>query len=301
MTAPLLVCVALVVACLVVIPELLIRTRAFDRRPRVGLVVWSSLCFVGWSSVLVLCLQVALGDPRDGLVTSAAAFARHLADGHPLRGLGLAEVVGLSLAFDVAALFGGAVALTTVRARRLRVRQRALLDLVADVDRDHEEVCLLRHPFPVAYYLPGAGGRVVLSTGAIDLLSPTEVHAVVAHELGHRRGLHGAVLIPLQVLSSFVAFLPLARRAPVAMRSLLEMSADDYSRSRGLADGLRTALGKATLFQPPPLGALGAFDTVVERRILRLARPQTPALDAAVVVTILSASASIVAFLMTAR
>ena len=55
------------------------------------------------------------------------------------------------------------------------------------------------------------------------------------------------------------------------MRTYLEMSADDYSRSRELSDALRTALKKSYLFQPPPVGALNVADDVIERRINRLA------------------------------
>lgn len=290
-----------VVLCLVVVPEGLARSRAFDRHPRVGLVVWSSVSVVGWSSTVVFFLRVALGDSRQGLVPAVSSFLQHLGDGHPLRGLGLTEVVGLSLAFDVAVLFVGGVGVTAIRAWRTRARQRVVLDLVAEpVDRAHG-VSLLAHSLPIAYYLPGDGGRVVLSTGTFQVLSAREVDAVVAHEMGHRRGLHGAVLIPLQVLSSFVAFLPLARRAPTAMRSLLEMSADDFSRARRPVEALRGALEKAPLFQPAPRGALAAFDGAIERRIRRLERAPTPKLDLALIAGSLSAAASVLGIVITAR
>jgi hypothetical protein len=55
------------------------------------------------------------------------------------------------------------------------------------------------------------------------------------------------------------------------MRTYLEMSADDFSRSRELSDALKTALTKSALFQPPPAGALNVADGVIERRINRLA------------------------------
>jgi Zn-dependent protease with chaperone function len=196
---------------------------------------------------------------------------QHLGDGHPLRGLGVSEVVGLSVAFDITVLMLGGLVVAGAKIWSIRSQQRTVLDLVAEPKGSLEGVCLLNHPYPMAYFLPGDGGRVVLSTGAIDVLSPGELHAVVAHEIGHRSGRHGAFLVPLQVLSSFVSFLPLARYAPAAMREYLEMSADDYSRSRESSAALAAALRKATLFQPPPLGALAAHDTLIERRISRLA------------------------------
>jgi hypothetical protein len=179
--------------------------------------------------------------------------------------------VGLSVAFDIGVLMIGGLVVTAARIWNVRSEQRTVLDLVAEPADSLEGVCLLKHPYPMAYFLPGDGGRVVLSTGAIDVLSRREVEAVIAHEMGHRSGRHGAFLVPLQVLSSFVSFLPLARYAPAAMRTYLEMSADDYSRSCELSDALKSALKKSPLFQPPPIGALNVADGVIERRINRLA------------------------------
>lgn len=290
-------CVA--VLGLLVLPEAWARTRVFDARPRVGLVVWAATCVLGWTGALSFFLVVALGGAHGGLGSSLALFARRLSDGHPLRGLGLSEVVGLSLAFDIAVLFTGGLVVTALRAWGVRARQRTVLDLVATPGEGARALRYLPHPLPVAYYLPGDGGRVVLSTGTMDVLSRTEVEAVIAHEFGHRHGLHGSLLVPLQVLSSFVPFLPLARRAPAAMRSLLEMSADDYSRSRVHVGALRSALTKAVVFQPPPRGAFGAFTDAVERRIRRLDAPTTPGLDAVLVVVIASASLSVLGALVT--
>ncbi len=256
--------------CLVMLPVMLRSWTGFDRNPRSGLVVWGAMCVVGWFSAVALFLDVGLGYPSQSILRTLVVFVRHLGDGHPLRGLGLSEVVGLSVAFDITVLMLGALVVTAAKVWSVRSQQRTVLDLVAEAPDSLDGVCLLRHPYPMAYFLPGDGGRVVLSTGAINVLSPSELDAVIAHEVGHRSGRHGAFLVPLQVLSSFVAFLPLARYAPNVMRSYLEMSADDYSRSRESNGALKTALSKAALFQPPPLGALNITDDVIERRIDRL-------------------------------
>lgn len=259
------------VLCLIVMPLMLRSSTRWDSSPRAGFVLWGSMCVVGWLSAVVVFLDVGLGVPRGSLLLALTAFIQHLGDGHPLRGLGLSEVVGLSVAFDIGVLMIGGLVVTAARIWNVRSGQRTVIDLVAEPPDSLEGVCLLKHSYPMAYFLPGDGGRVVLSTGAIDVLSTREVEAVIAHEVGHRSGRHGAFLVPLQVLSSFVSFLPLARYAPAAMRTYLEMSADDYSRSRELSDPLRTALKKSYLFQPPPVGALNVADGVIERRINRLA------------------------------
>jgi Zn-dependent protease with chaperone function len=258
------------VLCLIVLPKALHSTIRFDRNPVSGLVIWGSLCVVGWLSTVVMFLKIGLGNTDAPLFRTMMSFTDHFGDGHPLRGLGLSEVVGLSVAFDVTVLMLGGLVVTAVRIWSARSQQRTVLDLVAEAPDSLEGVCLLRHPYPMAYFLPGDGGRVVLSTGAVDVLSQGELDAVIAHEMGHRKGRHGAVLIPLQVLSSFVSFLPIARHAPMVMRTYLEMLADDFSRSRGSAEALKTALSKASLFQPAPVGALNAIDGVIDRRIDRL-------------------------------
>jgi hypothetical protein len=257
--------------CLIVLPMILRSSTRCDRNPRVGVAVWGAICLLGWFSAVVAFLEIGLGEPHGPLISSLGTFVMRLGDGHPLRGLGLSEVVGLSVAFDISVLLIGGLIVTSVRIGYVRSQQRSVLDLVAETPNSVEGVCLLRHPYPMAYFLPGDGGRVVLSTGAIDVLSAIELNAVIAHENGHRSGRHGSLLVPLQVLSSFFSFLPIARLAPTAIRTYLEMSADDYSRSRGSSEALKTALTKASLFQPPPAGALNVADGVMERRIQRLA------------------------------
>lgn len=274
MTTPVLA-LAMAMLCLIVLPLLLRSWTAFDRNPHGGLVVWGAMCVIGWFGAVVLFLDVGLGVPREPILGSLVVFVQHLGDGHPLRGLGLSEVVGLSVSFDISVLMLGCLIVTTVKVWSARSQQRTVLDLVAEASGP-DGVCLLRHPYPMAYFLPGDGGRVVLSTGAIEVLSRSELDAVIAHEIGHRSGRHGAFLVPLQAVSAFVSFLPLARYAPSVMRSYLEMSADDYSRSRESNGALRTALEKAVLFQPPPAGALNITDDVIERRIDRLAAAPAP-------------------------
>ncbi|MGC1419130.1 MAG: M56 family metallopeptidase [Acidimicrobiales bacterium] len=275
-----------VLLCLVALPEILRATTAFDRSPRVGLVLWVALCVVGWLSAIIFFLEVGLDGFHTPLLVAVARFVRHLGDGHPLRGLGLTEVVGLSVAFDILVLLLGALIVASWQNWDVRHQQRIVLDLVARPATRREEYCLIQHSRPLAYFLPGAGGRIVLSTGALDVLSSLELDAVVAHELGHRHGRHGALLVPLQALSPFVAFLPLARYAPAAVRGYLEMTADDFARSRSPVNDLKTALEKSALFYRPPLGTLGAADAIVERRIKRLSSSTTPTRDTWWLVTI---------------
>lgn len=281
-------------ACLVVAPTLLRSWRRLDAYPRVGLAVWSSLVVLGWLSAIVLFLRVGLGDNQGSLVAGLGTFAARLGDGHPLRGLGFREVAGLSLALDVLLLMLGSLLRTGVTIARSRRRHRSLVDLVAGRSDDLVDVCVLAHPQPLAYFLPGRGGRVVVTQGALDVLSPVELEAVVSHERGHHQGRHGAWLVTLQSLSPFVQFIPLARFAPTNIRMYLEMSADDFARRRFPRSALEGALGKVSLFGAAPVGAMGLTSDFSSRRLARLARSMPYLLDLAVVSAIVSASLSLV-------
>jgi Zn-dependent protease with chaperone function len=288
------VCLALIVSVsgLAILPELLHPSTFFDKNPRAGLVVWVTIGTMGWLSAITFFLAVGLGTSGGSLLSTLVEFIRHFGDGHPLRGLGVSEVVGLSVAFDITALLVGGVIVATFKIWKLRHQQRTVLDLVASNETVEGNVTVLDHVQPLAYFLPGDGGRVVLSTGALEVLTANEVGAVIFHEHGHRHGRHGALLVPLQALSPFVSFLPLARHAPSVIRTYLEMAADDFARQRGDSVALRSALEKSPLFHQPPLGALGMHD-VVERRIQRLTSRAVPVLELATLVLCLGGGASL--------
>lgn len=284
-------------SCLVVVPEVLHASARFDQHPRAGLAVWTSLNVVGWLSAIALFLRVGLGAFQGSLVSRTVLFIEQLGDGHPLRGLGLTEVVGLSVAADISFLLTGSLVLTAWKIHRLRREQRTIIDLVAESRPGRDAACLLRHDQPLAYYLPGRGGRVVMSTGALDVLSASEYRSVVRHELGHGHGHHGAVMIPIHALAPFVQFLPLARYAPNVMRSYLEMAADDYARTGTSTEALRGALIKSTLFELAPVGALGMSHHLLERRLRRLGAPPRRVVDAAAATAVMSAAISATALL----
>jgi Zn-dependent protease with chaperone function len=289
---------AVTIACLVVLPELLAPVRLFDRVPHAGLLTWVSLCCVGWLGAVIALFKMGINAGSSPLVPATLRFVRHLSDGHPLRGLGMLEVVGLSLAADIVVLFSASLMIGARQTARRRSEQRAILDLLATSGRATSPVHVLDHAQPLAYYLPGDGGRVVVSAGTIAALSQAEFAAVVAHEHGHRHGGHGHLLVPLQTLASFVAFLPLSRRAPHAIRGFLEMMADDFATTTTSRPAVRAALAKAACFQRPPLGALGANDLVMERRQRRLELGPARRWDAISSIAFLSVTVSLVAALV---
>ncbi len=259
------------------------------------------MCLIGWLSTMALFLRLGLGSSKLSLVRATMKFVNGLGDGHPLRGLGLSEVVGLSMAFDLFVLMVGTLFVAAWRITVLRLRQRTVIDLVAETSGRRNGVRLLQHPLPLAYFVPGDGGRVVVSTGAADVLTNEELDAVIAHEVGHRSGRHGSLLIPLQATASFVPFLPLARHASPTMRSYLEMAADDFSVAQGSPDALRGALYKAAWFAPAPGGSLSAYDDVIDRRIRRLSLASASRSDTVVAVVTAVLSSGLLWYIIAAR
>jgi Zn-dependent protease with chaperone function len=278
--------VGLAITCLVVLPLLLRSSRIFDRLPHAGVATWVSLGAVGWISTVVFLLKLGIDPTSQPLSQATVAFVRHLSEGHPLRGLGMVEVVGLSLSLDIIVLFCGALTIVGWRTWRVRREQRAVLDLVSNPAISCMQV--LEHTQPLAFYLPGSGGRVVVSTGTLALLDANEVDAVVFHEQGHHHGHHGVFLVPLQTLSSFVKFLPISQSAPRAIRGYLEMMADDFATSRSSRGAVRSALEKAPVFLRPPAGAFGVADQLVERRLSRLDSGARRGIDMVVAIAMFS-------------
>jgi len=91
-------------------------------------------------------------------------------------------------------------------------------------------------------------------------------------------------------MNAFFAFVPFARLAPVAIRTYLEMSADDFARRRTSTQALREALEKLGSLAAAPVGAIAWGGTVVERRIERLGRAR-PSMFSLVAATGLIAAA----------
>ena len=63
--------------------------------------VWGSMCVVGWFSAVALFLDVGSVYPRESILLALTVVPSTSGRWYPLRGLGLSEVVGLSVAFDI--------------------------------------------------------------------------------------------------------------------------------------------------------------------------------------------------------
>lgn len=135
---------------------------------------------------------------------------------------------------------------------------------------------LLDDPRPAAYC---AAGTIVVTAGAVRLLDPAQLAAVLAHERAHLSGRHHAVTLLVRALAAVFPGVPLLCRAPGEVARLLEMAADDAALRRSDRPVLITALVAIATgepvpgLDPVPRGALAAAAYAVQSRVERLLAP----------------------------
>ncbi|MEO3766099.1 M56 family metallopeptidase [Streptomyces sp. B8F3] len=262
---------AVMLACCLAAVRPLARARWVTRMPRTALLTWQILGLTLELSLLGLVFAAVFAPANQGLVPGLLHVAS--VDGVPTGPLAPAALA-LGAAYLAARCWTlGRVCRDLARHRR---RHRHLLTLVARSREALPGVEVLDHPVPAAYCLPGRPGLVVLSTGALCLLGPRHLAAVVAHERAHLRQRHDLVLLPLLAWRRLLPRSPLLREAVAAVRLLLEMCADDACCRRLPRRDLTDALARFTAAGgtvPPPAGGFAAADTAVTARTARLLAP----------------------------
>jgi Zn-dependent protease with chaperone function len=247
------------------------------RAPRTAILLWQAIGLTWGLATTGALLAYALAPYGRGVLAGLRAFAvAELSMG--LSGFGkphelprvAALVAGLTLLALLVAVLPAAGA-QTLRARR---RHRMLLSLVAREHPGVPGVRVLDHPGATAYCLPGLRSQVVVSDGALKLLSSDELAAVLAHETAHARERHDLVLLPFTALRKALPWVRVIGQAQSAVALLIEMAADDRARRYCSPRRLATALlrfGTAGGV-PTPHGAMGASGHVMAR-VDRLIRP----------------------------
>jgi Zn-dependent protease with chaperone function len=136
----------------------------------------------------------------------------------------------------------------------------------------------------------------VVSAGALELLRPAELAAVLAHERAHLRGRHDLVLLPFTALRRAFPWSRAIADAYLAVSLLVEMLADDQALRARPARELVSALVRVGTGGNAPAGALavGTGEGEVAARVLRLLRP-VPPLHAATVMGICAGAALLAA------
>jgi len=87
---------------------------------------------------------------------------------------------------------------------------KLLLEACQILDIDPPQLYVRQHPAPNAYTFAMRGKQpfVVIHTSLIDILTPAEIQAVIAHELGHLKCDHSVYLTPVNLLILAAAIVP---------------------------------------------------------------------------------------------
>jgi Zn-dependent protease with chaperone function len=182
------------------------------------------------------------------------------------------EVLGVAGAVAVCVLATRSV-VVALRQRRAQqasrqVHQDLLTLLGATVTLDREPVLRMPHPAPLAYSVGGRDGLVVVSAGVLRLPSAQRA-AVLCHERAHLRGRHHLIVSVAEILAASAPWVPLTRRAPRAMRLLVELCADASAVRACGAPAVRAAL-TAVSGAPRPAHALPMAGGDLPARLHRL-------------------------------
>jgi len=128
---------------------------------------------------------------------------------------------------------------------------------------------------PAVYCVPGRPATIVLTTGALAVLGPTQLLAVLAHERAHLAGRHHLLITLGKAMRAGLPAIPLVSRGAEEVARLAEMRADDVAARRSGRDTLLQALvamGTGSRL-PTPAAALAATGGVVSARVRRLLDP----------------------------
>jgi Zn-dependent protease with chaperone function len=258
--------------------------------PRLGLAAWLTAI----TSVLALALA-ALGLLARTAIGGWPSFARTVCES-VTTGV-CPPAVYRSAAYELglaAVAFTGGITLIVLGCRYGRSLRRASVST-----REHAAAARIvgrragggNAPFvldatrPAVYCVPGRPPTIVLTTGALAVLEPEQLAAVLAHERAHLAGRHHLLLAVTRSLAAVAPAVPLFARGTAEVARLAEMRADDAAARRpgggpGHQRGRRTlltallAMGAGQAAAPAPASWLPATGgVVVAARVRRLAEP----------------------------
>ncbi|WP_128374547.1 M56 family metallopeptidase [Streptomyces cavernae] len=255
------------------LPPLLARAGWAHRTPAVAVLAWQGLMltFVVAASLAVYHLVFAGEHAHGGLIGLLAVCG--LAQGAPSHAPAAGDAFVLAAPVVVLVLPVGWLVRCALRARRARQRQLDMLALVGEPAPEYGAT-VVDHGAPAVYCLPGRSSRVVVTRGALDVLSDAELRAVLEHERAHITGRHHVLHLVVDAFSRAFPGLPLARHVKGQTVLLLEMVADDRALRSHSRDALATAMCEVAGGRVPRV-ALGA-DGGGSGALLRLHRVLTP-------------------------
>ena len=247
---------------------LLQRFRWVNRYPQLGVWSWLVSFLSVFLAVVAAGLLMVWGDATYLVTTGTLGSPAHFPSGSIQTACLLVLLVA-----SIGSLAGiAAVALSLWRMRResnghlSRIRTAARFDpgLGAFIVRSDELA---------GYSIAGSFPSIVVTEGAIALLSESEIAAVLAHESEHLRGRHASKLATASGLRRAFRHVPLFRTGHQQLVELLEMVADDRAaRSCGRRNVASAVLRMAEARSPE--FAMSTSSGNVGVRVRRLMQPE---------------------------
>ncbi|MGH3906956.1 MAG: M56 family metallopeptidase [Pseudonocardiaceae bacterium] len=274
MIAVLLLAVAAAVA--LVAPRVLVSASWVYRGPVLGIAAWYAVLFSVTAAFSLAVVSLAIPWPR--AVDAVCVLWRWCAEalrgeygviGHLAGGL----VVGLVLLVAGHAVIVIAQVTQSVVAWRRRHREAVAL---LGTHSPGLGVTVLDHPEAAAYLVPGRRRRIVVTTGALVLLSADELAAVVAHERAHAAGWHHLLRDGARLLERAFPRVPLFTVARQQIARLVEMRADQVAAVGRAPIDLARALVAMATGSAVPSDALAATGGDAVERVQRMLRPPAP-------------------------
>lgn len=244
--------------------------------PRGELALWvgaSTVWLLSCAALVAVAAAELLGPSIKGVVTMCVNLFQAM-KGH---GPGAVGVVGTALVL-------GLLAVARLVWTGLR-RGRADRSWRRGHDRELSEdaVCRVLHGHRVwlvpssrrgAYCVPGDGGRIVITSGALEALTPRQTLAVLEHESAHLAGRHHLLVGWVRLLDRSFPGVPLLREAARRVPVLVEWAADDRAVRRVGVGPLAHALGRlAGTEDEPDAAALSIGGACPVERVRRQVAP----------------------------
>jgi len=257
-------------------PRRLERSRWLTRSPLLGILAWQTLTLTVFVSFVWAGVTIAAHAMPDGgwLGSAVHACSVLLSEEGVLKQSPVIPALGAVLSLgSIAALFG-AVQIARHRERSQLRRQRNLLEVVC-APHAEPDVMVLEHDVPSVFCLPAGQGAsvVVVSRGALDCLSDSQLQQVLAHERAHLASHHHLILRWADAFTVVLRGRLGSAKARIRIAELVEMHADDAAgrhNRRDLAEAVIALAGGAH-----PAGALGAGGSALSR-VQRLTAPVKP-------------------------
>ena len=262
-------------------PALLARLSATGMSARLGLTAWLT-AMASVIASLAIALQDLVREAAAGWHLLAEAFCRSVT-GHacppPVYSSAIFEIplAGTALtAALAAAILAWRYGRGVTRAQQLAHAHSAAALITGRRLPAASGTVVLDVPQPAAYCVPGRPAAIVLTTGALALLEPEQLTAVIAHERAHLAGSHHLLVTLTRGLSAVLPGVPLFTRAQAEVSRLTEMLADDAAARHSGRPALVAALLALGTGAPVPSRALAAAAGDVTARVQRLLQPASP-------------------------